>query len=31
MRFAKLVDYLAKLDSTTKRLEMTSILGELFK
>ena len=31
MRFAKLVDYLAKLDSTTKRLDMTSILGELFK
>ena len=31
MRFAKLVDYLAQLEATTKRLEMTSILGELFK
>jgi len=31
MRFSKLVDYLAKLEATTKRLEMTSILGELFK
>ena len=31
MRFAKLVEYLAKLEATTKRLEMTAILGELFK
>lgn len=31
MRFAKLVDYLAKLEATTKRLEMTAILAELFK
>ena len=31
MRFAKLVDYLAKLEATTKRLEMTSILAGLFK
>ena len=31
MRFSKLVDYLAKLEATTKRLEMTCILGELFK
>lgn len=30
MRFSKLVDHLAKLEATTKRLEMTSILGELF-
>ncbi len=31
MRFSKLVDYLAKLEATTKRLEMTSILADLFK
>jgi DNA ligase-1 len=31
MRFAKLVDYLAKLEKTTKRLEMTAILAALFK
>ncbi len=31
MRFAKLVDYLAQLEATTKRLEMTAILGKLFK
>lgn len=31
MRFSKLVDYLAKLEATTKRLEMTAILGDLFK
>jgi len=31
MRFSKLVDYLARLEATTKRLEMTAILGELFK
>ncbi len=31
MRFAKLVEYLAKLEATTKRLEMTAILGGLFK
>ena len=31
MRFAKLVDYLAKLEATTKRLEMTHILADLFK
>ncbi len=31
MRFSKLVDYLAKLEATTKRLEMTATLGELFK
>ena len=31
MRFSKLVDYLAKLEATTKRLEMTGILAELFK
>lgn len=31
MRFAKLVDYLAQLEATTKRLEMTAILGALFK
>jgi DNA ligase-1 len=31
MRFAKLVDYLAKLEATTKRLEMTAILADLFK
>ncbi len=31
MRFAKLVDYLAQLEATTKRLEMTATLGALFK
>jgi DNA ligase-1 len=31
MRFSKLVDYLAQLEATTKRLEMTAILGALFK
>ncbi len=31
MRFAKLVDCLAKLEATTKRLEMTAILADLFK
>ena len=31
MRFSKLVDYLAKLEATTKRLEMTAILSDLFK
>ncbi len=31
MRFSKLVDYLAKLEATTKRLEMTAILADLFK
>ncbi len=31
MRFAKLVECLAKLEATTKRLEMTSILADLFK
>jgi DNA ligase-1 len=31
MRFSKLVDYLAKLEATSKRLEMTAILGDLFK
>jgi DNA ligase-1 len=31
MRFAKLVDYLARLEATTKRLELTAILAELFK
>ncbi len=31
MRFSKLVDYLARLEATTKRLEMTAILGALFK
>jgi DNA ligase-1 len=31
MRFAKLVDYLAELEKTTKRLEMTATLGRLFK
>ncbi len=31
MKFSKLVDYLAKLEATSKRLEMTRILGELFK
>lgn len=31
MRFAKLVDYLGRLEATTRRLEMTSILADLFK
>lgn len=31
MRFAKLVEYLGRLEETSKRLEMTAILGELFK
>ena len=31
MKFSKLVDYLAQLEATTKRLEMTSILGDLFE
>ncbi len=31
MRFAKLVDSLAQLEKTTKRLEMTAILAALFK
>ncbi len=31
MRFSKLVDYLAQLEETTKRLEMTAILAQLFK
>lgn len=31
MRFSKLVDYLAQLEATTKRLEMTATLGALFK
>ena len=31
MRFSKLVDYLAQLEKTSKRLEMTAILGQLFK
>ncbi len=31
MRFSKLVDYLARLEATTKRLEMTAILADLFK
>jgi DNA ligase 1 len=31
VRFAKLVDYLSQLEATTKRLEMTAILGKLFK
>ncbi len=31
MRFAKLVECLAKLEATTKRLEMTAILADLFK
>ena len=31
MRFSKLVDYLGQLEATTKRLEMTAILGALFK
>lgn len=31
MRFSKLADYLAQLEKTSKRLEMTAILGDLFK
>ncbi len=31
MKFSKLVDYLAQLEATSKRLEMTRILGDLFK
>jgi len=31
MKFSTLVDYLAQLEATSKRLEMTRILGELFK
>ncbi len=31
MKFSKLVDYLAQLEATSKRLEMTRILGELFQ
>lgn len=31
MKFSALVDYLAQLEATTKRLEMTRILGELFQ
>ncbi len=31
MRFSKFTDYLVKLEATTKRLEMTAILGALFK
>ena len=31
MKFSKLADYLAKLEGTTKRLEMTATLGLLFK
>src|SRR5512143_2678554 len=31
MLFSKLVDYLAQLEKTSKRLEMTAILGDLFK
>lgn len=31
MRFSRLVNYLAQLEATSKRLEMTRILGELFK
>lgn len=31
MRFSKLVDYLAQLEATSKRLEMTGILAKLFK
>ncbi len=31
MRFAKLVDYLVRLEATSKRLELTAILAELFK
>lgn len=31
MRFSELVDYLAELEATTKRLEMTAILAKLFR
>lgn len=31
MKFAELVEYLAQLEATSKRLEMTRILGELFR
>lgn len=31
MKFSELVDYLAQLEATSKRLEMTRILGELFQ
>lgn len=31
MKFSKLVEYLAQLEATSKRLEMTRLLGELFK
>jgi len=31
MKFSILVDYLAQLEATSKRLEMTRILGELFQ
>lgn len=31
MKFSTLVDYLGQLEATSKRLEMTRILGELFK
>lgn len=31
MKFSELVEYLAKLEGTSKRLEMTRILGDLFK
>ncbi|HEY6042400.1 MAG TPA: DNA ligase, partial [Anaerolineae bacterium] len=30
MKFSKLVDSLAQLEATSKRLEMTAILGKLF-
>lgn len=31
MKFSELVNYLAELEATSKRLEMTRILGDLFK
>lgn len=31
MKFSGLVEYLAQLEATSKRLEMTRVLGELFK
>ena len=31
MKFSNLVDYLAQLEATSKRLEMTRILGELIQ
>jgi DNA ligase-1 len=31
MKFSTLVDFLAQLEATSKRLEMTRILGDLFK